>query len=376
VVDEVAREKLIVARMKLLVEQPFFAYLALHLELVEGRTHTAGVDGRHFFYNPEYIRTLSNRADKPEIQGLWCHEVLHLALDHLGRRGTREGLRWNIACDYAVNAIIKRAAAENPEGLVLPEGCLYDESFENMSAEEIYPLIKTLDVWVCGKFWHDDHDLWEEATTEEERKTLAREWKERVSRAAHTARQQGKLPGHLETLVEDLIEPRLDFSKYLRNFVLTASKNDYRLSPPHKKHLWRGFYMPSFYGEAIEIAVAVDTSGSINDEEIKFALSEIWGICQQFTNHTLHLIQCDAQIQDYTVLKEFDELPRKVKGRGGTDFRPVFDLIRTKNLNISALIYFTDTYGTFPEQAPPYPVLWVIWQERDVPFGEKIIYKR
>jgi predicted metal-dependent peptidase len=198
-------------------------------------------------------------------------------------------------------------------------------------------------------------------------------WKERLARAAIAAKIQGNLPSDIESLVDAAVEPKLPWRELLRNYVQDATKTEYRMMPPSKRYLHIPIYMPSMKGEFLEIAVAIDTSGSISQPELETFVSEMQGIADQFENYRIHVYACDAAIHGYDVIETHDEWPKSYGGRGGTDFRPVFKDIEEKGLEISVLIYLTDSYGSFPETPPSYPVLWVINQpNREVPFGEQI----
>ena len=119
-------------RTKLLLDFPFFGVLILRLKDVETPSiDTMATDGVSLFYNPEFVAKLT----PPELLGCLAHEVMHPALQHHTRRGTRSPKRWNIACDFAINPLIRDA------NLALPAGALYDPAFRNLSAERIYNLI-------------------------------------------------------------------------------------------------------------------------------------------------------------------------------------------------------------------------------------------
>ena len=206
---------------------------------------------------------------------------------------------------------------------------------------------------------------------------LKREWLRRAVSAAQVAKQQGKLPAGLETLVEALTTPQVDWRAYLARFLRSAAKDDYSYSHPDRRFVSQGIYMPDLHTETCEIVVAVDTSGSISNEELTQFLSEVAEISATIPSIRLHLICCDAEVQSYQVFEgyeAFDFREVKLKGRGGTDFRPVFDFIEENAISPDALVYLTDGYGDYPQSEPDYPVLWVISADgtNDVPFGDSI----
>jgi predicted metal-dependent peptidase len=141
--------------------------------------------------------------------------------------------------------------------------------------------------------------------------------------------------------------------------------------PPSKKYLHVPLYMPSLTGEFVEFAVAVDTSGSIADEELNQFISEIKNISENFEDYRVHIFACDADVHDIYEIESYDDWPTTYHGRGGTAFIPVFNAIAERGLNISCLLYLTDSYGTFPDVAPDYPVMWVINNPQGTaPWGE------
>jgi len=404
--DEQAAKKITRARAQLILRKPFFGYLAIHLEPKEVPTEamrcpTMGTDGEKLYYVAEFVNQQSDEL----LQSIICHECLHCAFGHCWRIGDRDPLRWNLATDGAVNYQLQEQGFQLPEGVViLPEA-------ENLSAEELYLRIRQEEqkFTVSGAGGEsrdiegkssDDHSQWGKTGNGDEGKNggsskemqdigngLARaehsaremqdRWKEWASQARQLAKSQGAGIGSLEQQIDELLEPKLPWRELLRNFMLSAAKSNYRLMPPNRKHLWRGLYLPSSFGTEIEIVFAIDTSGSMSDEEVIEGLSEVKSICDMFENYTIHLYQADYGIQEYKELTAYNfDFPDKIKGRGGTSFCHVFEDIKEKNINPACIIYFTDLMGDFPDQSPQYPVIWLATSEHDVPFGEVIRYEK
>jgi predicted metal-dependent peptidase len=335
-----------------------------------------GTDGRHLFYHPDFIKKVSIG----ELQGVIAHEIGHCILNHLPRMQGREHDRWNVAADLAVNPIILRE-------FKLPSGALQDPQYADKSAEWIYsnlPMSKTK-----GQNTLDSHEGWknfgkdgkdkdangqDDPSDNSTQDDLEQEWAQRVAIAANQAKVQGKLPAHLESLIGELLQPKLDWKSLLQDRISSCARNDFRLSPNNKKHLYRGIYLPSIGGEEINIAVGIDTSGSIADEDIRTFLSEVKGICDAYEEYTIHLFFADAAIQKKFELHSFDELPTIAPGRGGTDFRPVIE--EASKLDVTSIVYFTDGYGSFPDHEPNIPVIWVSTSNGGVkyPWGSVIEY--
>ena len=368
------------ARIGLGFDHPFFGYLSLTLEPVcvpDMEPKTMGTDGLHLFYHPDFLK----KTPIPQLQGVLAHEIGHIILKHLARAQNRDQMRWNVAADYAVNYLVLKE-------FQLPPGVLNDPQWYDKSAEYIYnnlPLSKgkgegTLDSHEGWKNWGKDGKKGGKdgtgASDTDPGDALEQEWAQRVAMAATQAKVQGKLPAHLESVIGELLQPKLDWKALLTDRITSCAKNDFRLSPNNKKHLYRGFYLPSIAGEQINIAVGVDDSGSISDEEIREFLSEVKGICDSYDEYTIYLFIADASIHQKFELHSFDILPKVVTGRGGTDFRPVIE--EAEKLDITTLVYFTDLYGSFPDKEPKVPVIWVSTSNGDIkpPFGSLIEFPR
>jgi predicted metal-dependent peptidase len=362
-----ALNKITKARVRLILESPFFGFLGMHLEPRESSLEvpTMGTDGEYLYYDPDFVMKIPLR----ELQGVICHEVFHCAFGHLWRRGTRDEQRWNVAADGVCNEHLIK------QGFFLPGDIIRFEGAGEMSVEELYNKIQVVEK-VVGTLV-DDHEKWNGCGSKEKGSLSESRWKERASQARQLAKSRGIGMGGLEEELDKLFEPKLPWREMLRNFLLVVVKSNYRLIPPNRRHLWRGLYLPSLYGEELELGFAIDTSGSMSTEDIKEGLSEVRGVCDQFENYKVHLWQCDYGVQDYRELTSYSfDFPQKIRGRGGTAFEPVFEDVAKRNLNIACLVYFTDLMGSFPESAPDYPVIWLTTCEGKVPFGELIRYER
>lgn len=370
-----AHDLLTVARSRLLLKHPFFGTLALFLELREDPgVPTMATDGRWIYYNPAYVEEIAGR-NKAVLETGVAHEVLHAALGHLWRRGSRQPIRWNVAADFVVNALLRAS------GMVVPPEWLYSRDFENLSVEEVYARLPDP---LPGKPWdvHIEPDAWEfgqgdsgqpgrgtESSGEssrrcgDPRRALPDEWASRVAAAAQAARMQGKLPAGLEAVLEEALKPKVSWRDILAEF-LQRARFEYTWLPPDRRLVHAGLYVPDFGGRAVEeIVIAVDTSGSISDKELSQFLAEVRAVWECGT-FVLHIVDCDAQVYHWHTVERGDAFPRlKVSGRGGTDFRPVFKEVDRRGIVPTALVYLTDGCGTYPDRPPPYPVLWVLCVE-------------
>ena len=420
--DLEVEKKIVRARTALVLDHPFFASLALRLELREDEhCETAWTDGRVMAYNPEYIRQLP----LDELTGLCAHIVMHPACGHHKHRKGRDPLLWNRACDYAINWILLEA------GIILPEGYLDHPAYRRKNADEIYRLLLQREgsgknnnrtsgisggeglsepegkehseagseqgVETAGEMSADNdaaeqdlpiddypdsgdpgksgevRDSRAEAGSEPWQADEEPDWQVSIAQAANHAKSIGKLPGVLERLVAEILEPALDWRVILSHFIDSAARNDYAWTPPNRRHIHDGLYLPSPNNmELGELVIAVDTSGSISQEELDFLSAELSAILESNPAH-IHLLYCDVRVVAWhSVTRE--ELPLEMKpiGGGGTDFRPAFEWVSHLGISPACLIYLSDmACDKFPEE-PDYPVLWARIGEsgESPPFGE------
>jgi predicted metal-dependent peptidase len=399
--------KLSAARTKLILERPFLGALVLRLPLEAADPRwcpTTGTDARALYYNPGYIEALP----PDHLQFVLAHEALHCALSHFARRQHRDRKRWDIACDFAVNALLVQ------DGLTPPPGALYDMGFEGMTAEEIYPSIADDLDQPMDQHLYDEQQQTEQGggsgesrgegqggsgrgeqqsgggqgatgtedqqgqqpppLTPDEREALKTQWQQRLAGAAQIAQQAGKMGGAMARLVDHLLQPQLPWRSLLAHHVSAIARDDYSYSRPSARRGDPVIY-PSLRSDQINVVIALDTSGSISDEEMTEFLSEINALKAQMRAR-ITLLACDAALagDGPWVYEPWDELrlPREFPGGGGTDFNPVFTWLEQQDQAPDLLIYFTDAEGEFPQHPPPFPVLWLVKGKGTVPWGRRV----
>lgn len=378
---EAIERRIVKSRVSLLFDCPFFGDIAMHLKISENKEiPTMAVDSYgNLYYNPDFINRLSDR----QLVYVICHETLHCSLGQMLRVGYRDKFLWNIAMDYVSNIIIDDAHIGER-----PPGALYDVKFRGMTTEQVYSeLLKSAKKVKKSVGKDDKSGVGEDIggnkdtidkhiykpLTSSETKDIENEWKQRVASASTVARQRGKLPSNLETLINEILKPIVDWRILLQQFMIRCTRDDYTWNRPSRRHVSNGLYLPSITGESTEIAIGLDTSGSISDAELKQFLAEVQAILNLNSNMVIHLYQCDADIHSYKEYRSGDTLDYKITGRGGTSFVPVFKDIDDKGITPVCLVYLTDGEGEYPKKPPEYPVLWVLVKNYNVPWGEKVI---
>lgn len=358
------------AKAQLVLDQPFFASILFSLPLIEDKTiKTLATNGDEIRYNPEFVGKLS----LSETVFVLAHETLHSVFQHMDRRGDRDPNRWNIAGDYLINATLVR---ENIGSM--PQGCLYDPGMQahKKTTEEIYKLIPESQK---GKKPGDDHgnggsldDVQDsgkdEATISEKREGR----KIKIAQAANAAKSMGKLSAGMSRFAKQMTRSKSDWKAILRNFMTEKTKTDWSYAKPKRRFLAEDIYLPGLTGEKMDsVVIAVDCSGSVDDELLaKFAI-EVKGIIQDVSPTTTHVIYFDSEVLKHDQFAQDDVVEINAMGGGGTDFAPIWDYVREQNLNPAACVVLTDMCGTFGE-APDCPVLWAATTDRIAPFGDTI----
>ena len=417
--DDSIEAKLTAARAWLIIDRPFLGALALRLPLVEADPtwcRTTATDAKSLYYNRDYIESLTFEQTKFVL----AHEALHCALAHFARREHRHRRRWDIACDLAINPPLVA------DGLQPAPGAIVMDGFADMAAEEIYPYIQEN----SEQEPHDQHIYDDEqkpdslqrgapppqdkerdrgakprdeqsqrATPDEhepprtgtgtdpqqqgapqppplsatEREALSQQWQQRLAGAAQQAMQAGKFGGSVARLVEHLLTPQLPWRMLLARYLTSMARNDYNFLRPSRRE--GNAILPGLRSSHIELVVALDTSGSIDSDEMQEFLSEANAIKGQVgARITLHA--CDETLapDGPWVFEPWEELrlPESLQGGGGTRFTPVFDWVARLDRQPDLLVYFTDAKGEFPGQEPSYPVLWLVKGKGTVPWGQRI----
>ena len=384
------------SRTSLLLDHPFFGSLLFRLKDRESRSvKTMATDGITLLWNPEFVETLSAAT----LAGTLAHEVMHPALHHHLRRSGRDPKRWNVACDYAINPLLIDA------GLKLPEGVLIEERFRGMSAEQIYNLLEPEDG--SGDSGNRDGEkdtagdggneappsgesgdpgapeteggvgqvldapmAGEDSPTPEEQ---VREWNIAVNQATTVARQAGKLPAGIDRTLEGAAEAAVNWRELLRRLWSDTIAADYSWMRPNRRHLWTGLYLPGVVREGVgEVAIAVDCSGSISGRQLHLFEAEARSILEGQRPERVYVLYFDAAVHKAEIYEAGQRIALNPVGGGGTAFSPCFEWLDERGIRPQTMVFLTDLYGSFPDSAPSYPILWASTGGREAPFGEVI----
>lgn len=394
-IDHAARERLVTARIGLLLKHSFFGNLATRLTLINADEwcSTAATDGLKFYYNSRFVMMLRPK----EVEFLVGHEVLHVVYDHIGRRNERDPQLWNIANDYAVNADLKRHKVGD---FITTVPCLFEPKYDGKSSEEIYDDLMNnvqkisiddlIDQMIDDHLEGDGDGEGDEGDKEgkgkrptmspEERERMRQEVKQAILNAASSA-EAGQLPKGVERLIKQITDPVMPWRELIQTNLTSAIKSDYSWMRPSRRSWHMDAVMPGMNpGEEIDVDIAIDMSGSISNKQAQQFLGEIAGMMEAFDGYKVHVFCFDTEIynpQDFTS-ENMDTIDGyEPAGGGGTDFDAIFDYLKREARVPKRLIVFTDGYpcGSWGD-ADYCDTTWIIHGDPNPnpPFGTYAIY--
>lgn len=381
---DTVEEKIRAARVKLLFGHPFFGNMATRLKLEDASKwcKTAATDGRKLYYNEEFF----SKMDINEIEFVVAHEILHCIFNHMQRVDGRDRKVWNFATDYIVNGQLIRDRIGNPPKIPY----LHDTKYYGKGSEEVYDELYEKHKDMLDKLGQllDDHIDWEEGGdgqdgqpkySKEELQKIRDEVIEGVIQAAQTA---GNVPAEIGRMIKQLTEPQMNWREILRNQIQSILKNDYTWSRPSRKTMAYGIYLPSMnYDETIDVAIAIDMSGSITDHQAMIFLSEIQGIMSEYKDFKIKLWTFDTRVygeQDFTSDNGDDLLSYKVVGGGGTSFECNWEYMKEHNIEPKKFLMFTDGYPCGSWGDSEYAdTIFIIHGSKDIvaPFGTTVYFQ-
>jgi len=413
-----ARDKMKRGVILLNKHHPFFAYVLFDVKLQPFPETYAGVrtmavseDGR-CWYDEAFVdgMTTATMGMEPgevarwgELEGVLCHEALHLCLAHLKRIEGRIPELANYAMDIVVNYYVLSEGLSLPKEAipVNPKGCngegqsdvvicgvpISIQNIKRKSWEEVYdelhgPLQKAGKIVQVqqqgtpgkgdsskGFDQHDRSGVGEDGNerSDEEREKIRRHWENRLCEAAAHAKQQGKIPAGMERLIDGLVKPKVHWRQLLQRHV-KASLNpvDWSWHKPHRKTEALGVYMPTIWKEVIDVEVIVDTSGSIGGSELTEFLSEIVGMAKQFSYVRMFVTFVDAEVQkryELTNGATSEILRMQPKGGGGTRMLSGIEYIKKHNAEAKVVVVLTDGCDNYEGRKArdfPFEVVWCL----------------
>jgi predicted metal-dependent peptidase len=365
-------DRIIVARVGLLLRHPFFGNMATRLQIksADDWLPTAAVDGRNLYFNTQFFNAMNNK----EIEFVIAHEILHCVFDHLGRRADRDHKIYNIAADYIVNNLLVRDRIGVKPSIV---DCFQDFKYDNWSSEDVYDDIYKQAKANGEEFLKqlgemlDEHIDWEgdgapgegdkdggggdskesksqPSYSKEELKEIRDQIKENMISAAQTS-GAGNVPGEIARMIKELTEPKMNWREILRQQIQSTIRNDYTFSRPSRKGQMSGAVLPSMsFDETIDLCIAIDMSGSIGNAQGADFLGEIKGIMDEYRDYNIKVWCFDTKVyneQEFTADGGEDLTEYEIMGGGGTDFMCNWTYMKEYDIVPRKFIMFTDGYA-------------------------------
>lgn len=380
-------KRLQAALLRIRGDHPFFGVLALFAEFrISEAVKTAATDGRTLWFNAAFLEDLSPDA----VAGLVVHELLHAALQHAARRKTREPLPWNIAADIVVNGVIRKDT-----GYALPAGAIEDEALASLSVEEVYEQLgrrRKLPKLVLVDLLDSDPSAGagQRGTAEiaiceaggvlsaASADALSRHWRSALAQASAVARRMdrgfGRHSAGVPRELDAAQQAKLDWKALLWQYMVATP---YDFGGFDRRFIHRGLYLEEVVGETVDVAICVDTSGSIDGPQLDEFMSEVQGILDAYPALKGTLFFADAELFGPFEFSVSAERPSALGG-GGTSFRPFFRWLDTQSHvgRSPVVLYFTDGYGQFPQAHPKTPVMWLVSEgglpSTEFPFGDVV----
>jgi predicted metal-dependent peptidase len=392
-------DKLTTARVGLLLKAPFFGNMATRMRLIEADDWcpTAATNGRDFFYSTKFVEKLSVK----KLEFLFAHEICHAVFDHFGRVGSRDRMLSNIAQDYAVNQILvdERIGEKITEVQICYDSKyrgkaweeIYDELYEKAEKISMPELLKQLGDLLDEHIKEEGPGEGEDkdgkgggkpSISKEDAQKIKDEIKEAMIQSAAAA-GAGKVPAGIQRMIKDLTEPKMNWRELVRMNIQSIVRNDYSFSRPSRKGQMSGAILPGMkQDETIDVAIAIDMSGSIGQEDATVFLSEVKGIMDQYQDFAIDIWCFDTDIYNHQRIthdNDQDLLDYAPEGGGGTDFMANWEFMKEQGLQPKKFIMFTDGYPCGEWGDENYcDTLFIVKGNKDceAPFGQTVIYEK
>lgn len=383
--EKECNQKLKAVMLIFLLQFPFFTSLLSRLEKVPTKKiETVLVTKENvLFYNPEFILQLTLQ----QLVFVFAHLVLHPALGFFFRSEGWDKKVANEANNHVINLLLDKNFKSDPAYWI--ENCEKNDAFSNKPLEEVYSiLLKT------NKNTQNKSPLGKDATCNEEIEKLleamgkkekdpmraqkalhenAKVWEAALTEAAANASQHaGTDPAFLDLILGNIPEPKINWEEQLVLKLNEAigSRQVVDWNTPGRRYSSLDVFVPTEKWPGVDVAVYFDTSGSISKQQLQAGVGELLTLLK-LSNGRLRVLEGDAKIHKDCVITE---VPKSLKGGGGTSFVPLFDHLEENPAN--CVVVFTDTWGGMPKKHPTIPVIWAVYEtalkDASVPFGEII----
>lgn len=341
----------------------FFTTIVFSLKLIWDRCiPTAATDGSSIRMNPDFFMSLL----PDERIFLIVHEAMHVALLHMLRLADREHRKWNKACDHYINLMLIE------RGFKMPQNGLADSKYKGLSSDEIYALLPDPPP--------DDSFTLDLEPNIAPVDSITQDIQDILIRAAMQSKMHGdapgSIPGDIEIFLNKLLNPKLPWQRILQKYIQNLSKHDYSWRKPNRR-FFPNHYLPSMFSEKLmDIAIAIDSSGSVSDDDFRVFVSETHGILKMMKPDKITLIQFDKVIKSVDNIGSIRDLMNvKFIGRGGTRIEPVMEWAKENQPKL--LLVFTDGEFNFYNTGYKTNTVFLIHNNPrfESPYGKVINYE-
>ena len=352
------------AKIRLLMDMPFIGQMATRLTTIDASTWcaTAATDGKNFYFNREFFKKLT----RPEQYWVVGHETYHVVFDHVGRRGSRDKDLWNMACDYFINYVL-----EIEEVGKRPDGVLYDAKFADMSADDIYEILKKSSITIkmppnagqhlemaSGDDGEGSGDEGEGTSvtivgkdgvptiSKADIDNIRNQIKAAVIQTAQSVMSSGgKVPAGVRRMIQELTSPVMDWRSLLDATLRSAIKCDYTFQRRSRRKFGNIILPGQDVAEKVKAAFALDASGSTTALMLRDFLSEAVGVVESFGDYELHVFAFDTEVYNHVIITPEnvdDLLTYEIKGAGGTLFPTIYEFMKREDIVVDRLVILTD----------------------------------
>ena len=362
---------------------------------VDDKPITAYTDGVNKRYGRAFLTAVCK--EDAEVNGIILHENLHIVLRHTiyGKDMFMENKdRANRAADYVVNGIIM--AIKDKKLVKLPDGGLYDPRFDNMNMRQVYNILKDEEGGGGGgkgkpdpngdpsngsgggEYQFDEHDFSADMTDEE-----LKEMDGKIDRAIREgAILAGRLGVDLPRAITEMLEPQVDWRREFADFVSSTckGKDEYTWRRFNRRMLPNDMYLPTVENETIgEIVVPIDTSGSIDQDQLNEFASELVSIAEAVRPEAIRILWWDTKVHGEQLFTDnYEQIGSLLKplGGGGTRVSSVSEYINKKKINAECVVIFTDGYlENDVKWDINSPTLWLVTQNKGwIPPAGKVVF--
>jgi predicted metal-dependent peptidase len=370
--------KLDKAKASIVLDHPFFASILLRRKMVARRDiPILAIDKRGtIYYNPDSIEKFT----VPQLVWGLCHECLHFMGQHANRKQSRDHKKWNYACDGWINDTLTSAHVGQPiDGTVNMPGSKY------RTCEDIYKDLPDHDGDGSGQGEGSGgdqggmgDDVLDEGApvSESEAKEMAAHAKIEIAEAAQAAKMRGKMPGALQDFVAAFLDSKTPWFDILERHMTSMVAQDSSWMRPNRRFIPSGSYLPSRAKTPSmgELALIVDVSGSVSQQELAYYNGHISRIVAQCNPEKVHVAYIDTAVQKEMTFDQGEEVKLEFYSGGGTDMPVAFDWAAERGIEPACMVFLTDGYTGFGEP-PDYPVVWCISSDKVADHGETVHFE-